>query len=122
MSFAPFGQIDLKPLFEILEFLKIDDIYKFEIAKVAYKQKNNLLHIAITNYFECPNTESTRRTSSRLSSRSQVAPPSNSTFASKSIQKKMTEVWNEIPNEIKTTPYFNSFKKMLKSHFILLYV
>jgi len=35
MSFAPFGQINLNPLYEILEILKVDDIYRLEIAKLV---------------------------------------------------------------------------------------
>ena len=122
MSFAPFGQINLNPLYEILEILKVDDIYRLEIAKLAYKQNNNLLPIRVANYFESPSTETVRRTSNRLRPSSQIFSASSSSFDSKSVQKKMSELWSEIPEEIKTTPYFNSFKRMLKSHFILLYV
>ena len=52
MSFAPFGLTRLNPLYEILEILKVDDIYTLEVAKFAYKQNSGLLPIEIAHYFE----------------------------------------------------------------------
>ena len=119
MSFAPFGHIDLNPLYEILEILKIEDIYKLEIAKLAFKQHKNLLPVKIASYFEAPLVNNLRR-SSRLNSRTQAV-ISNTTYGSRSLQQKIRQVWNEIPEEIKNNSYFNSYKRMLKSHLILLY-
>ena len=56
MCFAPFGKIDLAPLFEILEILKINQIYLLETGKFVFKEKNNLLPVRIANYFEIRQT------------------------------------------------------------------
>ena len=120
MSFAPFGNVELNPIYDILEILKIEDVYKLEVAKFAFKQNENLLPNRLANYFEVYSSESNLRRSSRLNSISQSA--SNSTFGLKSIQQKIIKVWAEVPDEIKTTPYYNSFKKIFKCHLNLLYM
>ena len=120
MSFAPFGNVELNPIYDILEILKIEDVYKLEVAKFAFKQNKDLLPNRLANYFEVYSSESNLRRSSRLNSISQSA--SNSTFGLKSIQQKIIKVWAEVPDEIKTTPYYNSFKKMFKCHLNLLYM
>ena len=118
ITFAPFRQINLNPLYEILEILKVSDIYTLEIAKIAYKQNKNLLPVNIANYFEESYTTTGNRTSSRISSRAQA---NINPETSDSIQVKIKCVWNEIPDEIRATPFFTSFKKMYKSHLALLY-
>ena len=120
MSFAPFGLTHLNPLYEILEILKVDDIYTLEVAKFAYKQNSGLLPIEIAHYFENQGIENSVRRSSRLNSSSRIVP--SSSFGQKSVQYKAKQLWGEIPLEIKSSLYFNSFKKMYKSHLNLQYI
>ena len=119
MSFAPFGSIDLNPLYEILEILNVEQIYTLEIAKLMYKNVNNLMPVRIANYFECRNSStsiSTRRTRSQ-----RIAPIFlfNTAVGTRSIQNKGDEIWKNVPMEIKSTPWLNSFKRMFKSHLLL---
>ena len=86
----------------------------------TFKQYKNLLPNRLANYFELTSSERNLRRSSRLNSTSQSA--SQSTFSMKSIQQKIIKVWGEVPDEIKTTPYYNSFKKMFKCHLNLFYM
>ena len=120
MSFAPFGLTHLNPLYEILEVLKVDDIYTLEVAKFAYKQNNDVLPLEIAHYFENQITENNVRRSNRLNSSSRIVP--SSSFSQKSVQYRAKQLWSEIPLEIKSSLYFDSFKKMYKSHLNLLYI
>ena len=52
MCFAPFGKIDLEPLYKTLEILKIDQTYSLEVGKFVFKQKNNLLPVCIAQHFD----------------------------------------------------------------------
>ena len=56
MCFAPFGSIDLAPLYEILEILKVSQIYLLEVGKFVFKDKNNLLPVSIAKHLEVRNT------------------------------------------------------------------
>ena len=53
MTFAPFGNIDLQPIYDHLEILNLDQMYLFELGKFLYKLHHNLLpsHF-IGHYFE----------------------------------------------------------------------
>jgi len=86
----------------------------------SYKQNNDLLPLEIAHYFENQNIENNTRRSSRLNSSSRIVP--SSSFGQKSVQYKANQLWSEIPLEIKSCLYFNSFKKMYKSHLNLLYI
>ena len=118
LSFAPFGRLDLQPLYEILELLDIEQTYSLEIAKFAYKDKNGLLPTKIASYFETP----IRRENVRVSRQSSANAPQHTSFSSfgqKSIRNVISKVWIGIPDEIKSTIWFKSFKRMYKSHLIL---
>ena len=108
--------------FQILELLKVNETYTLEVAKFAYKQQNNLLPIRLANYFDTTSPENSARRSSRLRSTSQTHVVTNTVLGNKSIQKKVIQIWKDVPEEIRITPYFNAFKRMFKSHLILLYV
>ena len=51
MCFAPLGRFDANPLYEILDILKLEDIYSLEVGKCMYKVQRNLLPVTIANYF-----------------------------------------------------------------------
>ena len=120
MSFAPFGCTNLNPLYEVLEILKVEDIYTLKVEKFAYKQNKYMPPIEIANYFGNHFIENNVRRSSRLNTNSRIVPTSSSGL--KSVQQKVIHVWNEIPGEIKSALHFNAFKKMSKPHLNLLYI
>ena len=117
ISFAPFGNIDLQPIYEILEILNIEQTYILEVGKFAYRDKNNLVPTQVAKFFEISRTENTRIT--RQSTRSSERILNQTTFGAKSIQKAIVEGWETIPEEIRNSPWFNSFKRMYKCHLIL---
>ena len=118
MSFAPFGNINLQPLYEILELLSIEQTYSLEVAKFAYRDKNSLFLTKIVTYFEFTRRDIVRVTRQSASSTLQFS--SNSSFGMKSIRKVMSRAWEEIPEEIKKSNWLKSFKRMYKSHLILI--
>ena len=118
MSFAPFGNINLQPLYEILELLSIEQTYSLEVAKFAYRDKNSLFPTKIATYFEFTRRDIVRVTRQSASSTLQFS--SNSSLGMKSIRKVMSRAWEEIPEEIKKSNWLKSFKRMYKSHLILI--
>ena len=52
MTFAPFGPLNLKPIYKELELLDIDQLFSLEKAKFMYKKEKSLLPTTIANYFE----------------------------------------------------------------------
>ena len=117
MSFSPFGNINIKPVYEILEILKLDEIYTLEIAKFSYRKINDLLPTEIANYFQIRSSENNRPRRTRTPSERVIF---NTSFGAKSISKKSRDIWDEIPTEIKIVPMFKTFKRMYKSHLILI--
>ena len=117
MTFAPFGNVPLNPIFKCLEILDIPQIFDHETAKFLFKVKNNLLPCSIGNYFPMReyadnhefNHERPPKIVCRLVS------------SEKSLQHREIELWNSIPNEIKSGLTLHSFKKQFKSHLLRLY-
>ena len=64
LSIEPFGPNNFKPLYDILEIHKVSDIYRLKIAKIVYKQDENLLPVNLANYFEEFSTTTSNCTSS----------------------------------------------------------
>ena len=118
MSFAPMGNIDLQPIFEILEVLNIDQTYALEVGKFAYQDKNSLMPTRVAKFFEINRNENTRVTRQSTANIERIS--SNTTFGEKSIQKTILEGWENIPGEIRHSPWLKSFKRMYKSHLILI--
>ena len=101
MCFAPFGKIDLAPLFEIIEILKINQIYLLETGKFVFKEKNNLLPVSIAKHFDIRQTPEHRY---NLRQRNEIRGPDlihRTLLGENSIQKRGHEVWNKIPDDIK---------------------
>ena len=53
MTFAPYVNIDLQPIFDFLKVLDLDQLYSFELGKYMYKIHHNLVPAhCLGNYFE----------------------------------------------------------------------
>ena len=73
MSFAPFGRLDTKPIFQHLKLLNVEETFLLETSKFIYKNKNGLLPISsIAHHFDRPISNSNRTL--RLRSHPTVAP------------------------------------------------
>ena len=117
MCFAPFGRINLEPLYEILEILKLNQIYSLEVGKFVFKEKKNLLPVCIAKHFD---VRDTAQHGYNLRARNVIRGPNlihRTLLGEKSIQKRGHEIWMDIPEELRAivSPIF--FKKKLKAHF-----
>ena len=117
MTFAPFGPIDLKPIYKELELLDLDQLFLLEQAKFMYKKKKALLPTTIANYFE-PETRPEhnynlrRRQNENSNFRSKLA------IGKKSIQNRGETVWKKMPQYLKDCDTLIMFKKYYKSYLL----
>ena len=117
MTFAPFGALDLKPVYQHLKLLEISEICQLETGKFEYKSQKGLLPVQISNYFEDSSTQEIHH-SYGLRSRSRNDAPlrflSESKTGEKSLQFKKLQLWNTLSTEIKNCETFMIFKKTYK--------
>ena len=117
MTFAPFGPLDLKPIYKELELLDIDQLFSLEKAKFMYKKEKSLLPTTIANYFE-PVSRNEHRYNLR---RRQNEPPSirsNTATGNKSIQIGGEILWKNLPSYLKECESLISFKNLYKSYLL----
>ena len=117
MTFAPYGNIDLNPIYEFLQILNLDQMITFEMGKFQFKKKHSLLPPnSLGNYFE-PDPHVNHH-SYGLRSRTNNVPTRlvcHTKFAEKSYQIGGLKLWNEIPEEIKNSVSLISFKRSYKT-------
>ena len=111
MTFAPFGRVDLKPIYDCLKILDVKNVFLLETSKFLYKSKNDLLPTIIGNYFEVQ--RNSRLPSLRPRNISSPEIIIRLVSGEKSIQYRGVKVWENIPDQIKTSESFISFKKNL---------
>ena len=117
MTFAPYGPLDLQPIYQELDILNLSQTFLLERGKFMYKKKRNLLPTIIANYFnEPPRTQHNYNLRRRENNISHFY--SNTATGRKSIQNEGEMFWNELPPYLKDIDSLSSFKKLLKSHFI----
>lgn len=117
ISFAPFGNLDLKPAYQHLKLLSVENTYKFEIAKFTYKSKHNLLPMSIGNLFDLSSEHLNHNYFVRNRQRP-IRVLCKSKTGEKSVQYKSFHLWNSLPSEIKDSESFNIFKKAYKTFLI----
>ena len=120
ISFAPFGNLNMTPVFQHLNFLDVNQTFQLETAKFIFKEVNGLLpNSNIANYFVREPSQANRPVRSFRNPRINVAPydllPDST---KKSIQMRKPQVWDGIPSLIKMAPSFSSFKRQLKAFII----
>ena len=117
MTFAPYGNIDLNPIYEFLQILNLDQMITFEMGKFQFKMKHSLLPPnSLGNYFE-PDPHVNHH-SYGLRSRTNNVPTRlvcRTKFAEKSYQIGGLKLWNKIPEEIKNSMSLISFKRSYKT-------
>ena len=95
ISLAPRGNIDLDPIYEILEILKLDDVYCLELAKFTFKEKNCSLPPNLAKFFEIRVVENNYRARSRPTNNEQII--HNTSIGLKSILVRSRDVWKKVP-------------------------
>ena len=103
MTFAPYGNIDLNPIFEFLQILNLDQIYSLEFGKFLYRSLNSIIPpSSLGNYFE--EDPFVNHHSYGLRSRTNNIPTRlvrRTKFAEKSTQINGLKFWNKIPENIR---------------------
>ena len=116
MTFAPYGNIDLKPMYDYLKVLNIRKIFLLETGKFLYKYYNNDVVISnIGGFFE-PDPHVNQH-SYGLRSRSANIPTRlvcRTKSSDKSMQVRGQKLWKNLPDEITDSVSFNIFKRSLK--------
>ncbi len=115
ITFAPFGHIDLKPIYKDLQLLDVRDTFFLETSKFMFKVKNDLLPVTFANHFENNNLMPSLQSSYSLRSRVRVNRVVTRLLASEnSIQVRGENIWNEIPDIIKHEASLYTFKRLIK--------
>ena len=113
MTFAPFGPLDLSPIYRELDFLNLHQTFQLEKGKFMFKKEKNLLPTTIANYF---NTES--QTEHRYNLRRRLNEThtfrSKTVLGKKSIQNEGKLFWNNLPDYLNELESPIAFKKLLK--------
>ena len=116
MRFIPFGSYEMKPVYNELEILQVDDIYRLEVGKFMFKFYNDLLPENFKEYFKF--VSGIHHYNTRMSSNMCMYPIKlNTKFSKNSLKCKGVEVWNDIPLHIKNLNSIKSFCNELKSLF-----
>ena len=120
MTFAPYGNIDLNPIFEFLQILNLDQIYSLEFGKFLYRSLNSIIPpSSLGNYFE--EDPFVNHHSYGLRSRTNNIPTRlvrRTKFAEKSTQINGLKFWNKIPENIRKSDSTQIFKKSYKKYLI----
>ena len=113
MTFAPFGRIDLEPIYKELYILDVKDTFILETSKFMFKLKKGLLPVSIGDYFGDSQTEN-RTIPYNLRNRDRPRLISTRLSSSENtIRIRGERVWNSIP-EIVTNTSFQTFKRLIK--------
>ncbi len=121
MSFAPFGNVNLSPIYQDFNILKLSGVHKLEIGKFVYKEKIGYLPTEIGNYFPSSSNFTDHSYGTRISS---CTIPSNNNIvlrlnsSKKSVQYKCKTVWSNMPDIFKSLETLNIFKKQFKKFLI----
>ena len=100
MTFAPFGRIELEPLYEYLKVLKVKEVFLLETGKCMYKMENNLLPVSMGDYFQ-PRKQNNSGYNLRTRKNTSTAPITYRLISSeRSIHYHGANLWKNIPNEI----------------------
>ena len=115
ITFAPFGHIDLKPIYRNLEVLDVKDTLFLETSKFMFKRKNQLLPIRFANHFDSSDSNSQNLSSYNLRGSIRTNRIITRLQSSQnSIQIRGENLWNAIPEIIKQETSLHSFKRLIK--------
>ena len=117
ITFAPFGRIDLSPIYKELKLLDVKNTFYFETSKFMFKLKNELLPTTFANYFETSSVSSDHSYTLRSSVR-RTHVFTRLLSSNKTIQIRGEKLWNEIPEDLRENISFNLFKKATKNMLI----
>ena len=104
-SFSP-----SEPLFLKLGLLKLDDIFKLQLASFVYACINRLAPPVFDNYFNYISNIHDHNT--RQAARDDIFIERRNTmqYGIKTVRYAGTQLWNSIPIEIRRSPFISTFR------------
>ena len=118
MTFAPFGIIDLDPIYKYLNILDMPKIILLETGKLFYKMRNDLLPLStIGNHFPLrpiPNHDYDLRERQREMPKISY----RTVHGDRSIHVTGCNIWNSLPTDIKQSESLSIFKRKYKLHLL----
>ena len=117
ITFAPYGNLDLTPAYQQLKLLTVEKTYMLEMGKLTYKSRNQLLPTAIGNQFELSSANLNHNYFVRNRER-RVRLLCKTKTGEKSIQFRSSQLWDNLPNDIKSSTSFSIFKKAYKEYLV----
>ncbi len=119
MTFAPFGNIDLQPIYNYLKVMNVKNTFLFETGKFLYKHNNDATFPTIGGYFEAD--QYVNQHSYGLRSRSANVPTRlvcHTKCSDKSLQIRGPKLWQSLPSTITSTESLSIFKRNLKTYLL----
>ena len=98
------------PLFKQYKILKIRDLYKFRLAILAFGKRSELRDV-----FGRSHSHSTRNRDTLLPEFQRLS------LTQKSIAFQLPSLWNNIPDDIKTSPTLSRFKTLYRDYLLSSY-
>ena len=112
-------------IFTKLNFLKVEDIFKFQVSKFVFKCLYGNTPLQFHNWFTLNyekyghRTRSNYNTNNGIFIKSLFVPSARTTnYGLKQLRVTGPRIWNALPTYIKTEISFNVFLKNLKVHYI----
>lgn len=120
ISFAPYGRIDLKPIYNSLKFLDFESTFRLETSKLMFKRKHDIFPIPFANHFvdEYSVSHCYNLRNRELTATSNSRPNPRLASSKKSLYFRGEEVWENTPETLRNAPSFNSFKKLMKGYIL----
>ena len=113
MRFIPFGSFDIKPIYDEMQILQVDNIYRLEVGKFMCKFHNHILPENFQDFFQYVSNIHNHNTR-RAANKCLYPVRANTTFSKSTLKYKGVEVWNDIPIDVKKLPSLKSFSIQLK--------
>ena len=111
---APFGRVDLDPIYSYLRVLDLEKVYFLETCKYMYKVKKDLIPVVIGKHFR-NRSEILPQHNYNLRNRNQAPKiETRLTSSEKSIQLRGEKLWTDLPDNLKECSSLFNFKKNMK--------
>ena len=115
ITFAPFGHVDLEPIYKDLFILNVNDTFILETSKFMYKLKKGLLPVSIGDYFNQSRPKYCISPYNLRTRNENRSIPTRLVNSENSIHIRGDIVWNSIPEIITNSPSFKIFKRQIKA-------
>ena len=115
MTFAPFGNIDVKSIYKYLNILEIPQLFTLESGKFIFKSENGLLpNVNIAKHFELRNANVNHQYGFRNHGIHLQTIICDRSHGKKSIQFRGSKLWNDLSEELRNSNSLNIFKRRYK--------